>query len=66
MALPGIQQSLTETKETLKQVEAEKSEMQVVFENASRREERMFELKAEVNELLKELGRDPKYLKETE
>jgi hypothetical protein len=65
MALPGIQQSLVETKETLQKVQEEKSEMQIVFDNASRREERVFELKTEINELLQELGRSPKYLEDS-
>jgi hypothetical protein len=65
IALPGVQQALEETKQNLADVEAEKAEMKTVFEAASNREEKMFELKNEVNQLLKELGRDEKYLSES-
>ncbi len=65
ITLPGIQQSLLETKENLARVEAEKEEMQVVFDVATRREEKIFELKEEVNKLLIELNREPKYFSES-
>lgn len=61
ITLPGIQAAYDESKKALAIIQEEKSEMKAIFDVAHNREERIIELKQEINALLISQGQSPKY-----
>lgn len=62
ITLPRVQRIYEETQKALDEAKLEKQEMESLFELTSGREERIYQLKLEVNRLLDAQGLPPKYL----
>ena len=62
VALPGVQEAYEKSVKALEEVRVEKQEMENVFKLGAARENRVIELKREINQLLAESGKSNKYL----
>jgi len=66
IALPGIQQAFEESQHSLKTAQKANDEMSTMYNTSMNREERILELKKEVNELLRNLNKPERYSKKLE
>ena len=63
MVLPGVQKTLVETQQELENLKLENKRILTIYDAAIEREKNIVTLKQEVNQLLAELNKPPKYLK---
>ncbi len=61
IVMPGLQQAYHQLKAVNQSLESKQAEMELIYNASLDREERILELKLEVNELLKELDRAERY-----
>jgi len=62
VALPGVQEAYEKSVKALEEVRLEKQEMESVYKLGESRENRIVELKKEINQLRMEQGKTNKYL----
>jgi hypothetical protein len=65
ISLTNLRERFVASQAELQELQLERDRMQSLHESAVEREEKVLSLKLEVNELLAELGRDKRYLKES-
>ena len=61
IAIPGVQQSLEQAESTMTELQQRNQQLETIYSASIDREDRIIQLKEEVNELMKSLGRDFKY-----
>ena len=62
ITLPGIQQAYIQSQDAINALQQQKRETEVIYNSAMNRENRIVELKQEVNALLAQLQQRPRYL----
>jgi len=61
IALPGVQQALDQAEASMVELQQRNEQLETIYTASMDREDRVIQLKEEINDLLGELGRNTRY-----